>query len=268
VFPVTSAPHSFERQLSLDGTFVSLAGTRAGTASERPTLLLLHGAGMDHRAWSASLAALAAAGASALAPAFPGHGASAGKPLASISDLADWTVRLIDALGLHRPVLAGHSMGALVALEAAARLGARAAGLALIGAAAEMPVNPALLAAAREDPERAAAMIAGWGYGPAAQEDGRAEAGQRMLAASAPGTLAADLQACAEYASAASAAARVRCPVLVIAGEKDKMTSPKRGRALADVIPGAGFIEVPGSGHMLPEEAAEAVARALLGLAQ
>ena len=32
-----------------------------------------------------------------------------------------------------------------------------------------MPVNPALLDAARGDPERAAGMIAGWGYGPAAQ---------------------------------------------------------------------------------------------------
>ena len=265
---MTSATHYFERKLSLDGTSVSLAGTQAGPVSDRPAILLLHGAGMDHRAWSASLAALAAAGAPALAPAFPGHGSSAGKPLATIYDLADWTVRLIDALGLRRPALAGHSMGALVALEAAARLGRRAAGLALIGAAAEMPVNPALLAAAREDRERAAARIAGWGYGPAAQADGRAEAGRRVLAASAPGALAADLQACAEYAGAAAAGAQVRCPVLVISGEKDKMTPAKRGRALADAIPGAVFVEIPGAGHMLPEEAADTVPAALLKLVQ
>jgi pimeloyl-ACP methyl ester carboxylesterase len=267
VFPVTSAPHPPERHLILDGAAVFLAASEAG-GPPRPPILLLHGAGMDHRAWSAQLGALGGAGAQALAPDFPAHGRSAGEVLTAISDLADWTLHLIEALGLERPVLAGHSMGALVALEAAARLGKRAGGLALIGAGAEMPVNPALLDAARDDPERAAGMIAGWGYGPAAQADGRAEAGRRLLAGARPGVLAADLRACAEYKTASAASAEVRCPVVVVAGEKDKMTPAKRGRALADAFAGAEFLEVPAIGHMLPQEAPQAVCGALLRLAQ
>ena len=48
----------------------------------------------------------------------------------------------------------------MVALEAAARLGMRVTGLALIGAAPEMPVNAALMTAARENLPQAAALIA------------------------------------------------------------------------------------------------------------
>jgi len=255
----------FEESLELDGSLVRLAATAAGA---RPTLLLLHGAGMDRRVWAGPMRLLAARGIAVCAPDFPGHGESQGRALPSISGLAGWTLRLADALGLQPLTMAGHSMGALVALEAAAELGVRAAGLGPIGAAPKLPVNEALLAAAREDLPQAAAMISGWGYGPAAQADGRAEAGRRLLASSRPGVLAADLQACAGYAGAGSAAGRLRCPVLVVAGAKDRMTPAKRGRPLAEAIAGARFVELPEIGHMLPEEAPEALAEALCGLAQ
>jgi pimeloyl-ACP methyl ester carboxylesterase len=267
VFPVTSAPQLSERFFTIDGAAAFLAAgdpERAGA----PTIPLLHGAGMDHRAWRAQLAALASGGARALAPDFPGHGRSAGSALTRISDLADWTIRLADALGLESLSLAGHSMGALVAIEAATRLGARVAGIALTGAAAEMPVRPALLEAAREDRARAAEMIAGWAFGLAAQADGQAEAGRRLIAASPHGVLAADLQACADYRNGPDAAAQLGCPVLVIAGEKDKMTPARRGRALAEAIRGARHEELPGIGHMLPVEAPERVSELLLSIAQ
>ena len=262
---MTSATQPRERRLIQDGAAVFLSEVAAGRKGGRP-LLLLHGSGMDHRAWGATVAVLAAAGALALAPDLPGHGQSEGSPLAAISDLAAWVVRLTRSLGLERPVLAGHSMGALVALEGAAELGAEAGGLALVGAAAEMPVNPALLEAARSEPGRAAEMIAGWAYGPAAQADGRAEAGRRLFGAAGPGVLAADLGACQDYRNAAHALRRVRCPVLVVAGEKDKMTPPKRGRALAEAIPGARYEELAGIGHMLPEESPERLAALVLDL--
>jgi pimeloyl-ACP methyl ester carboxylesterase len=223
---------------------------------------------MDRRAWAGAMELLAAHRIAASAPDFPGHGQSQGNPLPTISELAGWTLRLADALGLQRFALAGHSMGALVALDAAAELGERAAGLALIGAAPQMPVNDALLAAARDDLAQAATMIAGWGYGPAAQADGRAEGGRRLIAGSRPGVLAADLRACADYSGAAEAAARIGCPALVIAGAKDRMTPAKRGRGLAEAIGTARFVELPEIGHMLPEEAPEVVAEALCSLAQ
>jgi len=56
------------------------------------------------------------------------------------------------AAGVGRAALVGHSMGSLVALEAAAALGERATHLIMVGTAYPMKVSPALLDAARDTP--------------------------------------------------------------------------------------------------------------------
>jgi pimeloyl-ACP methyl ester carboxylesterase len=244
-----ATPH--ETTLSMPGGVrVSLKSSLpADRSAALPALVLLHGAGMDDRAWEPQLAALGTRGVLAIAPAFPGHGLSQGTALEQITALASWVLHLTDTLKLKRWALAGHSMGALVALEAAAQAQRRVAGLALVGAALRMKVNPELMTAAREDLLRAAAMIAKWGYGPAAQRDGRAELGRQRLAGSPPGVLAADLSACAGYEGASAAASRIACPAVVVAGAEDRMTNPKHGRALADALPRAEFVEIAGAGQ-------------------
>ncbi|MEX2650331.1 MAG: alpha/beta fold hydrolase, partial [Alphaproteobacteria bacterium] len=153
-------------------TFIATGGrpwSRQGEA-----IVFVHGAGMDHTAWSlparhfahAGLpspaeAGFAKAGRRVLAPDLPGHGRSAGVPLADIGAMARWVVATLDALEIPRATLVGHSMGALVVLEAAAEAPERIARVALFGAAQAIPVHAALLGAARADPERAFAMIAG-----------------------------------------------------------------------------------------------------------
>src|SRR5579863_3744087 len=89
-----------------------------------PTVVLLHGAGMNHTVWALQARALAHHGRNVLAIDFPGHGNSAGPALTTIEDLADWLLRALRALDVGRFRLAGHSMGSLVALEAASSAGA------------------------------------------------------------------------------------------------------------------------------------------------
>ena len=60
-------------------------------------------------------------GYSILAVDFPGHGRSEGEFIKSIEEMADWIPELLSAAGLEKASLVGHSMGALVALECAAR---------------------------------------------------------------------------------------------------------------------------------------------------
>lgn len=249
----------------MGGAAVHLAETLVH-APRGPAILLLHGAGMDHRVWETQLAALGARSVRTLTPDLPGHGRSEGPVLAEISALAEWVLKLAATLDIGRLALVGHSMGALIALEVAARLDPGATGLTLIGAAPRMRVNAALLTAARDDLPKAAEMIMSWGFGPAARASGLAEAGRRMIAASRPGVLAADLMACARYDGAADAAGRIGCPAVVIAGAKDRMTPAADGRALARMVPGARFLELPEAGHMLPQETPEAVTEAVLEL--
>jgi pimeloyl-ACP methyl ester carboxylesterase len=227
---------------------------------------------MDGSVWALQAPRLGAKGVAALVPDLPGHGRSGGDLLTSIDSLAALVWQLADALGLRRIALVGHSMGALTVLAAAGARPERATHLVLLGAALALPVNAALLAAARDEPATAAGADRGLGPGSARVADRRRRAGRfaRRCGAGAadgrpPGVLHADLAACDAYKAGPAAAARVACPTLVLIGAEDRMALPKRGRELAAAIAGAAAVVVPGAGHMLMLEAPEPVARALLG---
>src|SRR5438552_13995158 len=86
-----------------------------------PAMLFLHGAGFDRSAWALPSRWFAHHGYAVLAPDLPGHGRSVGSALRSIAEMADWTIALLSAAGADKAHLVGHSMGSLIALDAAAR---------------------------------------------------------------------------------------------------------------------------------------------------
>ena len=57
--------------------------------------------------------------------------------------------------------------------------------------------------------------------------------------------------------------ANVRCPVLVMCGEEDRLTPPACAREIAQLCPRSRLVMVPRSGHMLTMEQPEAVNAAL-----
>jgi pimeloyl-ACP methyl ester carboxylesterase len=54
-------------------------------------------------------------------------------------------------------------------------------------------------------------------------------------------------------------------PVLVVVGEADEVTPPARAQAMAEAIPGAELLIIPGAAHLPPLERPTATTRALLG---
>lgn len=230
-----------------------------------PAVLLLHGAGGSHLSWGDIAAGIAAEGFRVLVPDLPGHGASDGPALTSIPALAGWLDAFLAATGVERAAVAGHSMGALAALELAARHPQRVRRLALLGAASTMPVNQALLDMARDDPPAAGALIAKWGFAkepPPLPELVTGLAGQ--LGDCPPGSLHAGLAACNAYDGGDDAAALVRCPAAVIIGGQDRMAAPDSGRALAGTMPHGRAVVLGGTGHMMMAEHPGAVRNALL----
>lgn len=256
---------------------LTVAGQRvhAGTGGrafdpDLPLIVFLHGAGLDHTVWALPARYFAHHDRAVLAVDLPAHGKSAGAALTSIEALADWTVSLLDEVGAEKAALAGHSMGALVALEAAARHPGRLRALALLGAAPKMPVHPDLLAAAAADDHAAFDLMTSWGFGPAGHLGGARVpgswlmgGGERLLERIRPGVLSADLAACNAYAAGMDSAAKVACPVLVVMGAADKMTPARAGAKLAAAIPGAEQAVIPGCGHMMlaekPDETLDAL---------
>ena len=205
-----------------------------------PAVVFLHGAQLDHSVWALQSRYFAHHGHGVLAVDLPGHGRSGGAPLASIAAIADWIAALLDAAGLARAALVGHSMGSLAALVAASRHPERVARIALLGTAVPMPVSRALLDAARLDEPRAISMINAWSHSPRAHVGGNTAPGmwlygtaQRLMERSPPGVLHNDLSACNAFSFGAGDAARVRCPLLILCGARDQMTAPRAARALA-----------------------------------
>jgi len=261
-------------QLNVDGVAVhATTGGRAHVAG-RPLAVLVHGAGMDHTVWALQSRWLAFHGWNVLALDLPGHGLSAGVARTTIGAMATWLIGLLRAVGTEPATLIGHSMGSLIALEAAASCPELVRGLVLIGSAATMPVHEDLLGAARDNDHAAIDMVNLWGFGyRAGIGESRAPGvwmtglGERILERAAPGVLYADLAACSAYQGGPAAAAAITAPTLVIAGEKDQMTPLRGARALASAVPGAQLVVVPDAGHMLmterPDEVREALARHL-----
>ena len=90
-----------------------------------PAIVFIHGAMHDHSSWTLLARWFAHHGHAVLAPDLPGHSQSTGAPLESVEAIADWLLALLDAAGVDEAALVGHSMGSLIALEAAARAPAR-----------------------------------------------------------------------------------------------------------------------------------------------
>ena len=235
-----------------------------------PCVVFLHGAGLDHSVWALLARAFAHHGFGVLAPDLPGHGRSAGAPLASIASLADWTAALIAAAGIPAARLVGHSMGSLVVLETAARHPDKLTALGLISTAAPMRVSDDLLNAAKSNGHAAIDMIAIWGHGYRATLGGSLAPGlwmlggnERLLERARQGVIYADLSACNDYREALAAAAKVAVPSIVIQGTRDLMTPAKGGRAIAAAIPGCRVAMIEGAGHMLMSERPDEVLAAL-----
>ena len=239
-----------------------------------PAVIFVHGAGMDHTIWALQTRWFAWHGYGVLAIDLPGHGKSDGPALESIGDMAAWMGRLVEACGADNVSLVGHSMGSLISLAAAASAGDRISGLALLGVGATMPVHPDLLAATKSNDPAAWDLIVSWGFGkPAHFGLNKApgmwmQGGGRSLLARAPDdVLGIDMAACDVFKDALDAAAKVACPTLIIAGDRDMMTPPKAAAPLAAAIPDAMTIVLKNCGHIMmverPDETLDALIDAL-----
>jgi pimeloyl-ACP methyl ester carboxylesterase len=125
--------------------------------------VFVHGALHDHSVWILQSRYLAHHGFAVLAVDLPGHGRSAGPALDTVEAMADWVLQLA-AAGRKRATIVGHSMGSLIALEAAGARRRASSAIALVGTAYPMKVSDALLQAARDDEPRAFDMINQWSH--------------------------------------------------------------------------------------------------------
>jgi pimeloyl-ACP methyl ester carboxylesterase len=225
-----------------------------GTAfdSSQPTVIFLHGSGLDHTFWTAQSSFLASSRYSVLALDLPGHAKSEGPALKTIESMADWLANVVDSLDVNNVSIVGHSQGGLVALEFASRYAGCLRCVSLMGGGLAMKVNAAMLDAAVNKPEDAIEMMMSWGFGPVDQSV--LDIARATMLGNTPGALAVDLMACNDYLNGEFAAGALTCPVQVIVAGLDRMAP---GKVTAQLIENLNEPEVhllPNSGHMIPLE--------------
>lgn len=231
-----------------------------------PTVLFLHGSGLDHRGFALQTRWFAYNGFGVLAPAFPGHSLSSGEPLTSIEESGKWLLDLLDAAGVSSAHVVGHSQGFLSALELAAAKPEAVESLTGVGTAAAIPVNPALIDTAKKSAVDAAEMMLQWGFGSGIHMGVSPTPGMQPIAVGrqimGANPLAVDLQCCADYSGGDVAASQIKAPCKMILAGQDKMTPLKAGLAVAEIL-GAEVTVLDEYGHMLPIEAPKEVLVAL-----
>jgi pimeloyl-ACP methyl ester carboxylesterase len=173
-------------------------------------------------------------------------------------------------------LLAGHSMGGRIALEAFRLAPQRVRGMALLDTGCRpLPAGPAgeqeragrlkMLELARKEGMRAMARewLKGMVYLPRLKDAVLTDTVVEMFARRSPDYLAAQVQALLRRPDASMLLAQIHCPTLVLCGQQDRTASPAQHRAMHGEIAGSRFVTVSQCGHMSPLEKPAVVRGAL-----
>jgi pimeloyl-ACP methyl ester carboxylesterase len=231
------------------------------TVSRRGTLpvVLIHGAGESRLHWPGSLRRLVNATVYTLD--LPGHGRSGGQGCDTIEGYAAAVADFLQAAGIKRAVIAGHSMGGAIAMCLALDFADLAGGLVLVATGARLRVAPAILEGIRSNFEQSVELITGYAWSERAPARMVAR-GREGLLDTGPEVLAGDFTACDRF-DVMGRLGEIRVPTLVVAGSDDRLTPPRYALFLAGHIPDASLVVIEGAGHMVMLERSDEVTKAV-----
>jgi pimeloyl-ACP methyl ester carboxylesterase len=227
--------------------------------SDGPVLVLLHGAGGSRLNWPPELRRFG--GATVYTLDLRGHGRSQGQGRDTVTGYAEDVLAFLDAVGVKRTVIAGHSLGGAIALTMALDSPKRVAGLVLIATGARLRVAPAILEQIPADFEAALDIITRYAWSPEAPSE-LVDLGRGRFREAGPDVLLGDLTACDRF-DAMERLGEIDMPTLVIAGSADRLAPVKYARHLAEHISGAQLAIVEGAGHMAMLEQPAEVAKVM-----
>ena len=256
-------------QIEVNGCEIDYELTGSGTP-----VVLIHGLGASKLIWSRLCDELARSF-TVVAYDLRGSGATSETGPVTELSLSVWSRdlrALVEALGIDRTALVGHSLGASIALKYALSWPAGVSALVLMGADPDLSrLAPRM--------EKVVDLIGRvgmeewvsehWSKNTPFSQASLARAPEildeyrAMVLANEPQAYIRTCQAIARTESLTAELAGVSQPALVIAGSDDDRTLPEAGRELASVLANASFVELAGVGHTMPLEAPGEVGAAI-----
>lgn len=241
---------------------VTLAYERMGQGKP---LMLIHGFPLDHSIWNET-AELLKEDFDVILPDLRGFGQSSSVDSSyTMNDMADDLAGLMDALGVEKVALAGHSMGGYVALACAAKYPERMGGLSLVASQtlADAPEKKeGRYKTALQVEEGGSGVVAGMAEKFSRNEKIQSTARDVILRQNKSGVMGA-LKAMAEREDTTSTLASVDFPLVLIHGDADELISVERARELKQSFSQAHLVELAGVGHAPMMDAPGETAQAL-----
>ena len=228
---------------------------------KRRTVVLLHAFPIGANLWEPQMRSLPD-GWRLIAPDLRGFGGSTELDTvnnASMSDYAEDVVALMDELGIRRAVIGGASMGGYAAFALLQALGDRVDGLVLANtrAGADSPEARAnrrnmLALVDREGPSGVSRDMMPRLLGKTTQEtNSPVEAFvRRLIKQQSPIAIRTAIHRMMHRPDSTPLLAKITVPTLVITGEEDALIPVDDSRAMAQAVPGATLVIVPGAGHL------------------
>jgi pimeloyl-ACP methyl ester carboxylesterase len=211
------------------------------------TVVFVHGAGGSHHTWRDQWARLKGA-ARLVIPDLPGHAESMGSPRETVDEYAAWLADFVNEAGISKFVLAGHSMGGAIALQAALGRIAGLEALILSGTGAKLKVSPVIFGGIAARFREFAPVLVEWMMARESDATLRDDV-TRDVHSTRPSTFAADFRACDAF-DVRGRLGEIRVPTLVIVGDDDRLTPLKYSEFLATNIRGAVLKIIHGAGHI------------------
>lgn len=242
-----------------------------------PPIVFLHGIGGRATGWARVQRACAQAGYASLAWDMPGYGQSPFIDPYDFDGLADALALLLDARGLQKAVLVGHSLGGMVALQMWARHPERVAALVLAASSpafghgsgdfqqAFIAQRLAPLEAGKSMAEVAEGLVPTM-VAPGFDGPGLAQA-KACMGAITPAAYKAALGALVQFEQR-QALPTIGVPTLCMAAEHDRTAAPTVVQRMAEKIPNAQYQCLTGVGHLLTFEQPDNFAQAVLSFLQ
>jgi pimeloyl-ACP methyl ester carboxylesterase len=222
---------------------------------DRPTLVMLHGAGGSSQIWQNQIRRSKAPSGrlsrfvNTLALDLPGHGESGGQAMSDIDAYAGWLKAVLGAVFDEPPVVMGHSMGGAIVQAAALRSPDLMKGIILVGTGPRLLVAPVFLEGLRKNFPAIVDNIMGLAYAPGADPRLIREGAKLMKAAGAEVAYG-DFYACNRF-DLRDRVAAINLPCLILCGGEDKLTPPSLSRNLHQGIRGSRMEIIPDAGHMV-----------------
>lgn len=193
----------------------------------------------------------------------PGHGRSQPPARTTIDDYAGDVAGFLQAAGIQRAVIVGHSMGGAIALTVGLMQVENLAGLVVLGSGPSMPVSDAILDGLATDFRNTVGLIQKFSWRREARPLYREVATQHMLAAGAA-VVYGDFAACNAFDIRARLS-EISVPALVVGSTSDRMMTLAQSQALAAAIPRSQMAAIEDGGHFMMTERTNEVGAALLG---